>query len=146
MKLKILTMAVLLFISTTLFAEYKVIKTSTMPGLSGGQEVFFGTISDYSKKITEINKAVANGTLNGLSAGSQALARGFYGEGLKHIGAGAGIGLIVGLLDPIVMSAYADQQYILVKKSGDELVAVTFFGDKHPSYTQEQIHNILKNY
>ena len=142
--------SVLIFAVTSLSAEYITIKTRTSPMAYGGEEVFFGTIADYTKKVSEIQKSIQkngiNGALNGMSASSQALAKGFYGEGLKSIGAGVGIGLVYGMLNPIVMSYRYDQEYVLVRSNGNgELEAVIFIGDKHPSLSKDQIHEILKS-
>jgi len=146
----------LIFISVSaLMADYTVFVTKSIP-YSGGteKEIFFGTLGDYSKAQTEISKNIkAHGTIgaiNGMSQGAQALARGFYGEGMKYVGTGAAIGIGVALLDPIVMDMYADQEYILVRRidlggGKGALKAIFFVGDKHPSLSAEEIHSILKN-
>lgn len=136
--------------AANLMADYTTITTKTSPSASGGKEIFFGKVEDYTKYVSEIAKNIAikgaDGALNGLSAGAGSLAKGFVGEGLKSFGAGAGIGIVIGLLDPYVMSFYADQEYVLVRAdSNGELTAVMFIGDKHPKLSDEQIHNILKN-
>ena len=134
---------------TSLMADYITITTKTTPSMNDGKEIFFGTVADYTKYVTEIQKnIVARGTLgaaDGLSRGAKALAEGFYGEGLKFAGAGAAMGVVVSLLDPYVMSMYADQEYLLVRSNGNgELKAVMFIGDKHPSLSEEEIHKILR--
>ena len=135
---------------TTLTADYTTIVTKTTPSMQGEKEIFFGRVSDYSNYVTEISKNIAaHGTLgavDGMSKGAQALARGFYGEGLTYAGAGAAIGIVVGLLDPYVMSMYADQEYMLVRTDGKgELESILFIGDKHPSLSEAKIHTILQN-
>jgi len=135
---------------TNLMADYTTIVTKTTPSMNGGKEIFFGTLSDYTKYRAEISKEISLrgtlGAIDGMSKGAQALARGFYGEGLKYAGGGAAIGVLVGLMNPYVMSLYADQEYVLVRTDGKgELKAVMFIGDKHPSLSEEQIHEILKN-
>ena len=133
---------------TSLMADYTTIITKTTPSMNGGTEIFFGTVADYSKYVSEISKSVTQrgtlGAIDGMSNGAQALARGFAKEGMKSFGAGAAIGMVVGLLDPYVMSLYADQEYVLIRadKNG-ELEAIMFIGDKHPSLSEKQIHNIL---
>ncbi|BDY11824.1 hypothetical protein [Hydrogenimonas cancrithermarum] len=152
--LKILTVSMILSV-TALMADYTVFVTKSIPYTEGSEkEIFFGTLADYSEAQTEIAKNIAEhgtiGAINGMSTGAQALARGFYGEGLKYVGAGAAIGIGIALLDPIVMDMYADQEYILVKsvdlgEGRKALRAVFFVGDKHPSLSAEQIHSILRN-
>ena len=150
----------LLFVSmiisaSALMADYTVFVTKSIPYSGGSEkEIFFGTLADYSTAQTEIAKSIkAHGTIgaiNGMSQGAQALARGFYGEGMKYVGAGAAIGIGVALLDPIIMDMYADQEYILVRRvdlGGGKraLKAIFFIGDKHPSLSAKQIHTILRN-
>ena len=130
--------------ASSLMAQYKVITTTT-GGYNGvGQEAFFGTMTDYTKERVKINNMLARGTVgaaNGaLSQGSNLLASGLQGAAV-----GAGISLVYGLMDPFIMDFYADQEYVLIKKdSSGELKAYYFIGDKHPSLTKEQIHEILK--
>ena len=137
-------------VGTSLMADYTTIITKTTPSMQGGSEIYFGTVADYSQYVTEISKNIAEhgtlGAIDGMSKGAQALAKGFLKEGGNFVGTGAGIGVLVGLLDPYVMSLYADQEYLLVRadKNG-ELEAIMFIGDKHPSLSDEEIHNILKN-
>lgn len=140
---------------SVLMADYTVFVTKSIPYSGGSEkEIFFGKLADYSEAQTEIAKQIAQhgtiGAINGMSQGAQALARGFYGEGLKYAGAGAAIGVGIALLDPIVMDFYADQEYILVRKvdlggKKKALKAIFFIGDKHPSLSDKEIHNILKN-
>ena len=135
-------------ISSSLMAQYITIKTETSPGAGYGKEIFFGTVSDYTKSVSEIASKMkaGNAALNGLSASSQYLAKGMFGDSLKAGGAGIGIGLAYGLLNPYIMSYRYDQEYILVRSNGNgELTAVTFIGDKHPSLSKEQIHEILRS-
>ena len=145
----------LLLSMSALMADYTVFVTKSIP-YSGGteKEIFFGTLADYSEAQTEIAKQIAQhgtiGAINGMSQGAQALAKGFYGEGLKYAGAGAAIGAGIALLDPIVMDFYADQEYILVRNvdlGGGKraLKAILFIGNKHPSLSAEEIHSILRN-
>ena len=135
--------------TSNLMAQYITITTETGPG-AGGKEVYFGTVADYSQKMTDIAKSVkrngVNGTLNGLSTSSQYLAKGIFGEGLKSMGSGLGIGLAYGFLNPYVMSYRYDQEYVSIRSSGNgELKAVMFIGDKNPSLSESQIHEILKS-
>lgn len=133
---------------TSLMAQYITVKTETSPGAGGGQELFFGTLSDYTKSVSEIASKMKAGNvaLNGLSTSSQYLAKGMFGDSLKAGGTGIGIGLAYGLLNPYIMSFRYDQEYILIRSNGNgELSAVTFIGDKHPSLSKEQIHEILKS-
>jgi len=143
------------FSTSMLLADYKVFVTKTLPNTSGKEEeVFFGTWESYGKAQSEILKSIAQhgtmGAISGVSNGAKALAEGFVGEGLKSAGTGLAIGLVVGALDPYVMSLYADQEYVLIKniKMPNGKIArkaVIFVGDKHPSLSEEEIHTILRN-
>jgi hypothetical protein len=146
---------ILLLAGSWLLADYKIFITKTLPNVSGQEEeVFFGTWEDYGKAQSEILESIAKhgtmGAISGVSNGAKALAEGFVGEGLKSAGAGLAIGLVVGALDPYVMSLYADQEYVLIKniKMPNGKIArkaVIFVGDKHPSLSEEEIHTILRN-
>jgi hypothetical protein len=146
---------ILLLAGSWLSADYKIFVTKTLPNVSGQEkEVFFGTWEDYGKAQSEILESIAKhgtmGAISGISNGAKALAEGFVGEGLKSAGAGLAIGLVVGALDPYVMSLYADQEYVLIKniKMPNGKIArkaVIFVGDKHPSLSEEEIHTILRN-
>jgi len=108
--------AVGLMAATALMADYTTIVTKTAPSMQGEKEIFFGTVSDYSNYV------------------------------MQYAGAGAAIGIVVGLLDPYVMSMYADQEYMLVRTDGKgELESILFIGDKHPSLSEAEIHKILQN-
>jgi|GEM_PF-2129824 len=145
----------LLFLAGTLLtADYTVFVTKSVPFDSAREtEIFFGTLEDYSEARTEIARRIAEhgtlGAIDGMSRGAQALAKGFFGEGLKYAGAGAVIGATVGFLDPYVMSFYADQEYVLVHRADlpdgtKALKALFFVGDKHPSLPDEEIHTLLR--
>ncbi len=148
------TLAALLLTASVLTADHTVFITKSVPFDSAKEtEIFFGSLEDYSEAQTEIARRIAEhgtlGAINGMSKGAQALARGFFGEGLKYAGAGAIIGATIGFLDPYVMSFYADQEYILVRrvdlKNGSKALKALFFvGDKHPSLSDEEIYEILK--
>jgi hypothetical protein len=138
-----------------LLADYKVFVTNTLPNASGKEEeVFFGTWEEYGKVQSELFESMAKhgtmGAINGVSNGAKALAEGFIGEGMKSAGAGLAIGLVIGALNPYVMSFYADQEYVLIKnvKLPNGVVArkaIIFVGDKHPSLSEAEIHKILRS-
>ena len=142
--------------SQSVFADYEIFTNQSEPFKSSQiakkEAVYFGELQDYRKSLEEIQKSMAlhgvNGALEGLSNQSTNLAKGLIGEGLKGAGTGLGIGLLIGALDPFVMSFYADQQFIKVYKvqlkDGRTVFMNKFFvGDKHPSYSKEEIKSIL---
>lgn len=60
-----------------------------------------------------------------------------------------GINLVIGLLDPFVMSLHADQNYLKVVKITDSNDDVAFVktmlvGDKNPSYSDREIREFMK--
>jgi len=70
-------------------------------------------------------------------------------EGISNNLESAGIGLFIGLLDPFVMSLHADQNYLKVLKLTDKDGKIAFIktmliGDKNPSYSDEEIRNLMK--
>ncbi len=139
---------------SALMADYTTFVTTSVTGAKGAEkEIFFGTLADYSQANAEIAKSIkahgGMGAINGMSTGAQSLAKGFFGEGMKSVGTGALIGVIVGLMDPFIMDFYADQQYVLIRaidldNGKKALKAITFIGDKNPSLSEEEIHNVLK--
>jgi len=138
---------------TLVNAEYITLESKTVESVpsSGGTEIYFGTISDWSKEVSKIQKSIAkngiNGVAKGLGTASNQIANGMINSSMKNIVAGAGIGIVYGLLDPLIMSGYEDQNYVLIKSfdmgGKKELRANIFVGDKHPALTEEQIHQIL---
>ena len=147
MKLKTLLIGLALA-ATNAMADYITVKTQTSPSAVGGKEIYFGTIANYTKSVSEIASKMkaGNAALNGLSTSSQYLAKGMFGDSLKASGTGIGIGLAYGLLNPYIMSYRYDQEYILVRSNGNgELTAVMFIGDKNPSMSEDQIHEILRS-
>jgi len=142
--------------SQSVLADYEIFTNQSEPFSSAQivkkEAVYFGELQDYRKSLEEIQKSMAlhgvNGALEGLSNQSANLAKGLIGEGLKGAGAGLGIGLLIGALDPFVMSFYADQQFVKVYKvqlkDGRTVFMNKFFvGDKHPEYSKEEIQTIL---
>lgn len=103
-------------------AQYETFVTKT-GNASGGQTtlVYFGEYKDFVQDAAEVKKYVAangvQGALTGLSGSNQALAQGLLtnagGAGLT----GAGIGVVIGILDPYVMDLYADTTYYMIKKT-----------------------------
>ena len=116
------------------------------------REIFFGEPADYRAKAAQIARSAAlhgaMGLIEGTAAGAEAFAKGLVSEGLKGAGAGLGIGLVIGALDPFVMSLYADQHYLRVDEvrldDGTLAWEARFFiGDKHPAYAPEEIRQII---
>jgi len=150
MKLFKMIIISILVSASALMADYEVFVTKTAEVNGPEKEIFFGTLADYSKARTEANNMLAHGVVGmaaGADKGAAVLAEGSLAEGAKYAGSGALIGVAVSLLDPIVMDFYADQQYVLIRKIGNtgELKAIFFVGDKHPSLSDSEIHDILKN-
>jgi hypothetical protein len=155
MKKVILT---LLLAGSSLLADYKVFTNKSEPysnlQIQKEEVIFFGEFEDYTKSLEEIQKNIAAygvvGVANGLSNQSASLARGLLGEGLSAGATGLGIGLLVGALDPFVMSAYADQYYIKVykvtlKNSKTAFVNKFLVGDKNPKLSSAEADSILED-
>ncbi len=139
-----------LLLAVSAFADYTTFVSCTNPGAycPKGKEIYFGTLEDYqkdrAKAIEAIKKGAASGAIQGLQGAAGALARGFYGEGANIAAGGIGIGILMNLtINPFLDSLNADQEYISIQKVGNELRAVYFVGDKHPSLSAEQIHQIV---
>ena len=152
MKSILLSLALL---SSAAFADYDIIKNKSESfqdsQIKTQEVIYFGSLSDYSSELLEIQKSISihgiNGALQGASAGSEALAKGLA-SGMQSVGAGLGIGLVIGALDPFVMELYADQKYIQVSKVtlNDEKTVYTnsfFIGNKNPSYSNEEIKSYI---
>jgi len=103
-------------------AQYEIFVTKT--GNAGGGKtsiIYFGEYKDFVQDAAEIKKYVAangvQGALTGLSSANQALAQGLLtnsaGAGLT----GAGIGIVIGILDPYVMDLWADTTYYMIKRT-----------------------------
>jgi len=154
--MRLLSLLLLAAFSTGLYADYKVFtnRSEAFPNsaITSKKEIFFGELKEYRKSLSEIKKAIAIrgllGAAEGLDNQAATLARGFIGEGLKGAGTGAAIGVVIALLDPIVMSAYADQYYILlykVKLRNGKTVFMNRFliGDGHPDLSKDEARKIL---
>ena len=143
-------------LSSSVFAEYKVFVNKSEPFVESQvvqkEVIFFGELEDYRKSLEEIQKNMATrgvlGITEGLSNQSANLAKGLIGEGLKGAGTGLGIGVLIGALDPFVMSIYSDQYYVQVYKvelkNGKTVFMNKFLvGDKNPKLSEEEVKNIL---
>lgn len=116
-------------------ADYEVFKSQTkeIGEVVKSEEVYFGSYKGFKDKLAEgveggLSKALFAGISNGIDAG--------------------GINLVVGLLDPFVMSLHADQNYLKVIKIIDREGNIAFkktmlVGDKNPSYSDEEIREIM---
>ena len=116
-------------------ADYETFKSQTQQigAPVKSEEIYFGEYTGFSAKLRE-----------GVDTG---FAKALYG-GVASGAAGAGIGAVVGLLDPFVMSLHADQKYLRVVKitDGKGKVAfkkVLFVGDKNPSYSDAEIRQLM---
>lgn len=152
----LLSIVTSIMLSQAASADYEIFTNQSQPfsnsQVQNEKVVFFGEVKDYRKSLEEIQKSMlahgANGVLQGLDSQSANLANGLIGEGLKGAGAGLGIGLLIGALDPFVMSFYADQQFVKVykvqlKDGKSVFVNKYFVGDKHPTYSKEKINELL---
>ena len=143
-------------LSSSVFADYKVFINKSEPfvdsQVQNKEVIFFGELEDYRKSLEEIQKSIALHGVAGAAAGlnNQAanLAKGLVGEGLKAGATGFGIGVLIGALDPFVMSMYADQYYVQVYKvklNNSKTVYMNKFlvGDKHPKLSEKEVKSIL---
>jgi hypothetical protein len=129
------TLLILSILATLANADYELFQSQTQeigtPVKT--EEVFFGEYSDFAKKLKE-------GAKDGLT---KAL---FLG--LTSTIESAGIGLVIGVLDPFVMGLQADQNYLKVVKTTDKDGKISFvktmlIGDKNPSYSDDEIRNLM---
>jgi hypothetical protein len=151
------TILIILLLSiNVLMADYKIFTNKSEPysdlQVQQKEIIFFGEYEEYTKSLEEIQKNIAAygvvGIANGLSNQSANLAKGLIGEGLNAGATGLGIGLLVGALDPYIMSLYADQYYIKVYKitlkNGKTVFMNKFLvGDKNPKLSNKKVDNIL---
>jgi hypothetical protein len=149
---KILMAGILLGGSSSLFADYELFVTYTKPLSSINvikQEVLFtGEYSDYTKLVGEINSKYAmsatGGAIAGLSSQASTMASNIGGAA-----AGLGIGIAAGLLEPVIWSALADQQFIRVVKLEDAkgnftLKRTLLVCNKNPSLSVAQANEKMK--
>jgi len=129
--------SILSLIALTLMAnaDYELFESQTkeIGEVVKTEEVYFGSYKGFGDKLAEgtktgLQKALFAGITNGIDAG--------------------GINLIIGFLDPFVMSLYADQNYLKVMKITDKDGDIAFkktmlIGDKHPSYSDEEIRDLM---
>lgn len=130
------TLFILLTLTLLANADYELFMSQTkeIGEIVKSEEVYFGSYKGFKDKLAEgsktgLQKALFAGIKNGLDAG--------------------GINLIIGFLDPFVMSLYADQNYLKIVKITDKNGDVAFkktmlIGDKHPSYSDEEIREFMK--
>lgn len=128
-------MIILMLVTMSVKADYEVFKSQTkeIGEVVKSEEVYFGSYKGFKDKLAEgveggLSKALFAGISNGIDAG--------------------GINLVVGLLDPFVMSLHADQNYLKVIKIIDREGNIAFkktmlVGDKNPSYSDEEIREIM---
>jgi hypothetical protein len=156
MKKILVSIGLAALLSNAAFADYKVFTNKSEPfvdsQINKKEVIFFGELEDYRKSLEEIQKNIAaHGVVaaaNGLSGQSANLAKGLLGEGLKAGATGLGIGILIGALDPFVMSIYADQYYVQVYKvelkNGKTVYMNKFLvGDKHPKLSEKEVKSIL---
>ena len=156
MKKLLVSISLSALLSSSVFADYKVFVNKSEPfsesQIQKKEVIFFGELENYRKSLEEIQKNMATrgvlGITEGLSNQSANLAKGLIGEGLKGAGTGLGIGLLIGALDPFVMSIYADQYFVQVYKvklkNGKTVFMNKFLvGDKNPKLSEKEVKSIL---
>lgn len=133
MKKIIMVMAAMLTLAS---ADYEVFKSQTanIGTPVSTEEIYFGTYTGFSDKLRECVKT--------------GFAKAVMG-GMAHGATGAGLGAVIGLMDPFVMSLHADQKYLSVVKITDAsgrvaFKKVLFVGDKNPSYSDAEIRQLMK--
>ena len=123
-------------IFTLLSADYEVFKSQTadIGEPVSVEEIYFGEYTGFAKKLKQSAKTGFAYAVMG---------------GLAHGTAGFGIHGVIGLVDPFVMSLYADQKYLSVVKMTDAsgrvaFKKVLFVGDKNPKYSEAEIRQLIK--
>ncbi len=112
----------LIALSVIASAQYEVFVTKT-GNASGGKTslVYFGEYKNFVQDAAAIKKYVAangiQGALNGLTGANQALAQGLLTNSASAGLTGAGIGIVIGILDPYVMDLWADTTYYMIKRT-----------------------------
>jgi hypothetical protein len=80
--------------------------------------IFFGTIKELQNEYTNIQKSIAerglDSTIKALEHSKNSLAKSFLEGASKNLGAGMAFGVLLGLAEPYIMSAYADEQFVLI--------------------------------
>jgi len=133
-------------------AQYEIFVTKT--GNVGGKAsvIYFGEYKDFAKNAAEVKKYVAangiQGALTGLTGANQALAQGLLTNAGSAGLSGAGVGVLVGILDPYVMDLWADTTYYKITRrvSGKKVsyTKVLLVSDK--SMSADEAKQILINY
>ncbi len=106
-------------------AQYETFVTQTGKTTNGGTRsvLYFGEYKNFVKDAAAIQKSIAakgaNGALTGLSEANKALAQGVMTNAGSAALTGAGIGLVIGILDPIVMDLWADTTYYMLIRTVD---------------------------
>jgi hypothetical protein len=151
---KVLLLGLLLIVNAA--ADYEVFVNKSEPfadeNITTKEVLFFGELGDYKKSFEEIQKKIVAqsivGAASGISNQSGNIAKGLLQEGAKAGAAGFGIGLLIGALDPYVMSIYADQYYVelyeVELKNGKKVYMNKFLiCDKDPKLSEEEIKKIF---
>jgi len=101
-------------------AQYETFVTKTGPIVKGGKSsvIYFGEYKNFVKDAATVKKYVAakgiDGALTGLTGANQALAQGVLTNAGSAALTGAGIGIVIGILDPFVMDLWADTTYYML--------------------------------
>jgi len=133
-------------------AQYELFVTKVGNGRGKAQVVYFGEYKNFVKSAANVKKYVAahgiQGALTGLTGANQALAKGLLTNAGSAGLAGAGVGILVGILDPYVMDLWADTTYYKITRrvSGKKVsyTKVLLVSDK--SMSASQAKQILKKY
>jgi len=145
MKKILMSIMLTMGLTTSAMADHEVFVNKTNEAMTGGQEIFFGKISDYEVKAQEIVKSLKNGVTNPPAGISQTTWNTMQNT-LAHGLTGFGTGLVFSMFSPFINEMYADQEYVLIKTNGVDYKAVTFIGDKHPAMSEAEIKALLSRY
>jgi hypothetical protein len=113
---------VIMALTALVSAQYETFVTKTGDNIGSGKTtlVYFGEYKDFVQDAAEVKKYVAangiQGALTGLTGANQALAQGLLTNGASAGLTGAGIGMVIGFLDPYVMDLWADTTYFMIKR------------------------------
>ncbi len=101
-------------------AQYETFVTKIGNARGKTSLVYFGEYKNFVKDAASVKKYVAangiQGALTGLSGANQALAKGLLTNSASAGLTGAGIGIVIGILDPYVMDLWADKTYFMIKR------------------------------
>ena len=135
------TLILLMLLTLSAFAEHTMFTSQSGANLSedinetNNTQVYFGKYDNFGKTLREgtkssLSQALIGGIANGVS--------------------GAGLGAIIGLLDPFIMNLQKDQKFLLVTKMVDSegnvgFMKTLFIGARGgKEYSEEEILDLSK--